>query len=466
MDLLLTHGYFLFEDPAERKVMKPYPPLGILYLSAYLKTRGFEVELFDSTFESLQAFETYLARLRPPVVGLYANLMTKARVLRMMRLAKKQGCHVVVGGPDPPYYAEEYLAHGADVVVIGEGEQTLEALLPELQRGNTTRLEHIAGLAYRDEFGRVRRTPPRTLLPHLDALPLPDREAISLQRYMHTWKKHHGLSSISLITARGCPYTCTWCSHSVFGRSLRKRAPENVAEEVQGLIERYQPDMLWYADDVFNIHAKWFYAYARELKRRNIAIPFECICRADRLDEQLLQTLKQMGCFRMWIGSESGSQRLLDRMKRGVRAEQVQAMTRMARKYGIETGMFLMWGYEDETEQDIRETIEHVKKAHPDIVLTTVSYPIKGTEYYERMHRQHAIIADRPWETSTDRDYRIRGRHSKRYYYFVNRWLYGELALSNGHSEGAANWLKIGKAHLNARLGRWGMRLTAGQKEG
>lgn len=463
MDLLLTHGFFLDDDPAEQKIMKPYPPLGLLYISAYLKQRGFAVEVFDSTFASLAALKAYISAQRPPVVGVYANMVTKFSALEIIAHACAEGCTVIVGGPDPPYYAEAYLEHGADVVVIGEGEETLAELLPALAMGGE-RLGGIAGIVYRDGEGRVQRTAPRPLLADLDALPLPDRGAIDYARYLDAWRHHHGYGPASLITARGCPFRCTWCSHSVFGHTLRKRSPQHVAQEVAWLQEHFRPDALWYADDVFNIDRKWLRAYAGELERRDLRLPFECICRADLLSDELLGLLRTMGCFRLWIGSESGSQRLLDAMQRRVKIEQVQAMTRLAKRHGIETGMFLMWGYEDENGDDIAQTIEHVKKAAPDIVLTTVSYPIKGTEYYARMEEQQRIVEDGPWAETNDRHSRIRGRHSRRYYDFANRWLYSELELQRLDSASPLAPRRL-KAQVNAGLGRLGMVLTSWQRE-
>lgn len=183
------------------------------------------------------------------------------------------------------------------------------------------------------------------------------------------------------------------------------------------------------------------------------------------MNEDVVRTLQEMGCFRMWIGSESGSQRLLDQMKRGVKAEQVQAMTRLAKRHGIETGMFLMWGFEDENENDIAATIAHVKKANPDLVLTTVSYPIKGTEYYNRMAEQNVIVASGKWQKSNDRDYRIRGRHSKRYYDYVNRRMYSELALQRLQENGNGSWLNRAKAAVQSQIGKLGMAMTAHEKE-
>lgn len=463
MDILLAHGYVLNDDRHERHVMKPYPPLGLLYLSSHLKQKGFDVAVFDATFTDRESFARLLDEKRPGIVGFSVNMMTKLHVLPMIRAAKERHCLVIVGGPDPPYYAEEYIEFGADIVVIGEGEQTLEELLPILSARRFERLSTVSGIAFKDADGTVRRTPARALLQDLDMLPYPDRAAVDMSRYIDVWRAQHGGSSISLITARGCPYSCTWCSHSVYGKTLRKRSPARVADEVELLRDTYQPDMLWYADDVFNINHAWLFQYASELKRRNITLPFECICRADRMNEEVVAALRAMGCFRLWIGSESGSQRLLDTMKRGVTAGQVQAMTRLAKSYGIETGMFLMWGFEDESVEDIAMTIEHVKKANPDLVLTTVSYPIKGTEYFDRMAEQGRIVTSRPWHESNDRDYRIRRRRSPRYYSFVNRWLYGELELTRSHNNGS--WMKRMKAGLNARLGKWGMTFTSRQPE-
>lgn len=306
MDVLLTHGYFLHEDPVELEVMRPYPPLGILYISSHLRARGFTPGIFDSTFRSRREFEDLVAQERPPVVGIYCNMMTRSSALRMIPYCRAAGAVVVVGGPDPASYATEYLAAGADVVVVGEGEETLEELLPHLSANGPTGMHHIAGIIYREEDEEV-RTAPRAYLADLDAQPFPDRKAIDIRAYMDIWREHHGMGPVSLITARGCPYTCTWCSHAVFGYSHRRRSVENVVDEVEQILAEYEPDMLWYADDVFTIHRRWFFAYAQELKRRGIHIPFETISREDRLDEEVVRTLAEMGCHRLWVGSESGS---------------------------------------------------------------------------------------------------------------------------------------------------------------
>ncbi|MBC7875620.1 MAG: B12-binding domain-containing radical SAM protein [Anaerolineales bacterium] len=462
MDILLAHGYYLSEDPAERKVMKPYPTLGLLYLSAYLKRAGFNVGMFDSTFDTLDSFISLTEQQKPAVIGLYCNMMTKFNILKMIAASKHIGAIVVLGGPEPANYAEEYLTRGADVIVLGEGESTLEELLPSLARHKLDKLDVIAGIVFQRDDGALVRTLPRAQIADLDSLPDPDREAIDLQMYMDTWKQHHGMSSISLITARGCPYHCEWCSHAVYGHTHRRRSVNRVVDEVEFLLGRYQPDQLWYADDVFTIKHSWFFEYAAELKRRNIRIPFECISRADRLNEQVIQTLADIGCSRLWIGSESGSQTVLDNMRREVKVEQVQAMTHMLRKYGIQTGMFIMLGYEGEEVADIEATADHLKKAAPDVFLTTLAYPIKGTPYYQKV--ENRILARSSWDERSDRQLSVVGRRSRRYYSFANRWLVNTVLLDR-EKKGTANPLKVIKAKVNEVIGRAGMWMTNNERE-
>jgi radical SAM superfamily enzyme YgiQ (UPF0313 family) len=463
MDILLTHGYFLYEDPHEMKVMRPYPPLGILYISSYLKSRGFDVSVFDTTFQSMADFEARVAAERPPVVGIYTNMMTKFNVLKMMAICKQHGATVVLGGPEPPYYAGQYLAHGADIVVRGEGELTLEELLPHLARRGLNDLHGIQGIAFRDGDGSVIETLPRPQIPDLSAHPWPDREAIDIEAYMRVWKDNHGQSSVSVIQARGCPYTCTWCSHSVFGNTHRRRTPEDAAEELLWIKERYNPDLIWYADDVFTINQRWFFQYAEELKQRGVRIPFECISRADRLNEKVVQTLADMGCYRLWNGSESGSQRVLDAMQRKVEVRDVQEKTHLLQSHGIETGMFIMLGYEGETMTDLQETVAHLKISNPDIFLTTVAYPIKGTHYYAEVEER--VLRSGNWAENADRDLTVAGRYSRRFYSFATRWMVNEVALHRARTHGGASLSRQFKMWANTRIGRIGMALTQGQRE-
>src|SRR5277367_4455191 len=421
--------------------MKPYAPLGILYLCSHLRAKGFDVDVFDTTFSSRELLFERLRNEVPSVLGIYANLMTRGNAVEIIRVAREAGWRVVVGGPEPGAYALEYLQSGAEFVVFGEGESTMEELLAALC-GNTDGYEsgwrsQIAGVAYLDATGMLHQNPPRTQIPDLDAQPWPARHAIDLKRYVATWRDHHGKGSVNFITARGCPYKCRWCSHQVYGQTHRRRNPLKVVDEVEWLLQEYTPDMMWVSDDVFTINHSWMRQYAAEMQRRGLRIPFECISRADRLNPEMLDLLAELGCFRIWIGSESGSQRILDSMDRGVKIEQVQQAVAMSRERGIQSGMFLMWGYEGEDLEDIEATIRHVSTSQPDIFFTTVSYPIKGTPYYKKMSDR--LVQLQPWGTSSDRELRIKGRHSQKFYGYADRLLREEVQLARLAGSGAAN---------------------------
>jgi anaerobic magnesium-protoporphyrin IX monomethyl ester cyclase len=432
-DLLLTHGYFLYEDPKELQIMKPYAPLGILYLCSHLRQQGFDVEVFDTTFSSRELLFQHLRSEKPSTLGIYANLMTRSNVIEILSVAAEAGWTTIVGGPEPGAYALEYLQSGADYVVFGEGEITMQELLQALKHRDHNSLATISGLAYLDTDGNLQQTASRTQIADLDAQPWPARQAIDINKYVDTWRNAHGKGSVNFITARGCPYKCRWCSHQVYGQTHRRRDPLLVVDEVEWLLRRYTPDMMWVSDDVFTIHHGWIREYSTEMRRRGLKIPFECISRADRLNAEMLDLLAELGCFRVWIGSESGSQRILDSMDRGVKIEQVQHAIELSRERGIQSGMFLMWGYEGEELEDIEATIKHVSLSKPDIFFTTISYPIKGTPYYQRV--EDRLVQLGPWSKTSDREIKIKGRHSRDYYAHADKLLRDEVQLARLHDE-------------------------------
>ena len=431
----LLHGYFLQEDPKELQIMKPYVPLGILYICSHLRAKGIDVEVFDTTFSTRPELFSYLQSETPTILGVYANLMTRKNVVEILRVAHDAGWKTIVGGPEPGAYVDEYLRAGADVVVLGEGELTMEELVPVL--GASHDLSLVAGIAYLDEHNQVQHTAPRAQIANLDAQPWPARDTVDVDRYVNTWRTAHGKGSASFITARGCPYKCRWCSHQVFGQTHRRRNPRLVVDEVEWLLNRYQPDMVWVADDVFTIHHGWLREYAAEMRKRSIHIPFECITRADRMNDE--------------SRGPAGRARLLPRLDRlreriaahsrfhGARRDgrEVQRGVEMARSRGIASGMFLMWGYEGEELQDIEATIEHVKRSDPDVFFTTVAYPIKGTPYYDKISSQ--LLQIKPWTESSDRDLVVSGRHSKRFYDYADRLLQDEVQLARFERVGELN---------------------------
>jgi radical SAM superfamily enzyme YgiQ (UPF0313 family) len=279
-------------------------------------------------------------------------------------------------------------------------------------------------VSFKDPAGKIVQNPRQASRRQLDEYPFPDREAINLHQYLDTWEKHHRQRSVSLITARGCAFTCKWCSHSVYGHTHRRRRPEKVVEEIREIIARYRPTHLWYADDVFTVNKRWLTKFHQLMRAENIHLPFECIARADRFDEEIAMLLKELGCYRVWIGAESGSQRVLDAMSRGVNKAQVAEATRLCQKHGLQAGYFLMFGYPGEELEDIYETIEFVRDTQPDVYLTTVAYPLRGTAMYAEIKER--IIYSNGWESHLQRELNIQGRFTYQLYDFAIKKLASE----------------------------------------
>lgn len=426
--IVLTHGYFIAEDEKESKVMKPYVPLGLLYLSAYLDSKQIKHEVFDSTFSTFEKLKSYLVSKQPSLLGLYTNLMTKLNVLKIIEFIKNEAtlkhCVIVLGGPEIKHNAENYLLNGSDILVVGEGEQTFFEICDTfIKNGKISK--DIDGIVYLSG-GKPIFTKDRVLFKDINVIPMPARKKINLSLYADVWKKHHGYSMFSVSTMRGCPYTCKWCSRAVYGGTYRRRSAKLVVDELEYLRLNYHPDRIWFVDDVFTISHKWLNEFKDEVLSRNVIIPYEIITRADRMNDEVISILKQTGCFRVWIGAESGSQKIIDAMDRRVDVAVVREMIIKTKDAGMEAGTFIMLGYPGENKTDIRETIRHLNAAKPSSYTITVAYPITGTPLYDEV--SGTISAERPWYSVTDRDYNFKRRHSKKYYENAIRWVYNEVS--------------------------------------
>jgi radical SAM superfamily enzyme YgiQ (UPF0313 family) len=378
----------------------------------------------------------------------------------MIRFVRKEpdlaNTKIVLGGPDVRYNAENLLKVGADFLVIGEGEETfLELISSTHTEGGVIGLEKINGLAFKDEKGEICINPERALRKNLDDLPLPNRAAINLNLYLDAWQKHHGESSMTISTMRGCPYTCHWCSRGAYGLSYRRRSPEKVVEEIKIIQNQYKVDAFWFVDDVFTISHRWLEDFTKCLKNQQVKIKYECISRADRMNENVIDLLKKSGCFRVWIGAESGSQKIIDLMDRRVKVEQVQEIIRLTRKAGIEAGTFIMLGYPQETENDIKQTLQHLKKANPTQFTITITYPIKGTELFEEVEAI-STVHQLEWGQSSDRDIDFKRAYSKKYYQYTIQWIVNEMAYFQ-RKEKKYGFVKSTKLKLKSIKARVGM---------
>lgn len=429
MSIVLTHTYFLYDDVKEQAIMKPYPPLGLLYISAYLNDHNIENHLYDSTFFSKQKQLQFIEEKQPKVVAIYTNLMTKINVIKLIKILKNESKYgfptLILGGPDITYNCENYLNTGVDFLIIGEGEQTTLELYNAII--NDTDYTKITGIAYLKNKN-LEKTQPRVKMKELSELPLPNRAAIPIEKYLNVWKTNHGKSSITVSTQRGCPYTCKWCSTAVYGQSYRRRSADLVASELLMLKNTYNPDTVWFVDDVFTVSHKWIKSFHEEVLKQNASIPFECITRAERLNDEILGLLKEAGCYRIWIGAESGSQKIIDAMDRRVDVNVVKEAIQKTNAIGMETGTFIMVGYPGEDEKDINETINYLKAANPLHFTITVAYPIKGTSLYNEI--EDKIIVQPNWETSTDREIDFTRTYSRKFYDYAVRKIVNEVNYS------------------------------------
>lgn len=393
MKLLFTHSYFLRFDPKQWETASPYPPLATLYAAAYMRKNGHSVFLHDVQFEeSPDAIETTLKAEKPDVLIIYDdgfNYLTKMCLTnmreaawKMQQLAKKYGCKVIVSSSDSTDHAESYLSHGADFIIAGEAEQTLLELVTALDKNERT--QTIKGLIYFD--GELRRTAKREVIRDLDTLPLPAWDLVNIAPYREMWLKNHGYFSLNMVTTRGCPYKCNWCAKPIYGNRYNTHSPENIAGMIEHLQQKFGFTHIWFADDIFGLKPGWLRDFSAAVQQRKLRFSYKIQSRADLLlQEDNIRHLAASGCDMVWMGAESGSQKILDAMDKGTKVEQIHEATRLLKKHGIKPAFFLQFGYPGETMDDIKKTIAMVNELLPYDIGISVSYPLPGTEFYERV---------------------------------------------------------------------------------
>jgi radical SAM superfamily enzyme YgiQ (UPF0313 family) len=408
-DVLLGQAYYLRFDPKLWQAQQPYPPLGTLYAAAYLRSRGVAVSLFDAMLaRSVAEWGLALDRERPRLAVIYEdsfNYLSKMCLLRMREaafemidLARASGIDIVVSGSDATDRPELYLDRGAAAVILGEGEVTLAELVEALFSGRP--LAGVAGLAYRDANAGVRRTAVRAFVRSLDDLPRPAWDLVDIDRYRRVWRRRHGYHSMNLATTRGCPYHCNWCAKPIYGQRYAVRSPRAVVDEIVYLKRTYAPDHLWIVDDVFGLKRGWVEEFAALVQAHGARLPFRCLMRADQVTGDVTRALAAAGCQMVWLGAESGSQRVLDAMEKGLTVEDIHRARALLDRAGIDVGFFLQFGYSGETWDDIQATLALVRTLAPSDIGVSVSYPLPGTRFYERVRTELGLKQN--WVDSND----------------------------------------------------------------
>jgi anaerobic magnesium-protoporphyrin IX monomethyl ester cyclase len=388
--ILFGQSYYLQFDPKLWDAMMPYPPLGTLYAASYVREKGYDVALFDAMLaDSEDEWAKSLDKHRPNYAIIFEdnfNYLSKMCLLRMreaaftmIEMAKQRGCIVILCGADATDHYTDYLSKGADYVLLGEGEETLGELLDQLSVKRDA--SQIIGLASKLTIHPSRRPD----ITNLDSLPFPAWDLVDVPKYKNIWRERHGYYSMNMVTTRGCPYHCNWCAKPIWGQRYNSRSPENVANEMKWLKENFAPDHIWFADDILGLKPKWIEKFAELLHANDAVIPFKCLQRADLVNEKTAPALAKAGCKTVWIGAESGSQKILDAMDKGDKVEDIYRAVELLHKHGIEVGFFLQFGYPGETWEDVQKTLKMVRECKPDDIGISVSYPLPGTKFYERV---------------------------------------------------------------------------------
>jgi anaerobic magnesium-protoporphyrin IX monomethyl ester cyclase len=450
--------------------MRPYPPLATLYAASVMRQAGYSVALFDAMFaDSEHDFYLALTKHRPRFVALYEdsfNFLSKMCLSRnreaagrMAEMARLAEATVIVYGPDVSCRPEPYFQHGAHYALMGEGEHTLRELLDSLSARQPRPPEQIPGLAFpAPGSNEVYRTSKRALELELDKFPFPAWDLVDIELYRRAWQERHGYFSLNLASSRGCPFHCNWCAKPISGHYYAGRSPAKVAEEMAWLKESLGPDHLWFTDDIFGLKPEWVEELAQEVAAREAAIPFMVQCRADLITEETAANLSRAGCVEAWLGAESGSQKILDAMEKGITTDHIREARKLLKAYGIKAGFFIMFGYPGESLEDIMATVQMVRETKPDFIGVSVCYPLPGTKFYDMVKEQ--LGPQTNWVDSNDLAMMFQGPYQSPFYRKLHQVLHRDLEMHQRLNAAAgppeagllaaldgltADWLELGR---------------------
>ena len=449
--VLVTHSYFYKLDAKQWKFKQPYPPLGTIQAAAVVRQHGHDTVFFDVALrDNPEELQTVLLDERPDYVVIYDdgfNYLTKMclTVMReaaftMIQLAKQVGSVVIVNSSDSTDHYDQYFERGADYVVRGEGEETLRELLDALD--NQKDVSAVTGLAHhQQEISAL--TPPRKVIRDLDELPLPAWDLIDMKLYRDIWMKHHGYFSLNIATTRGCPYKCNWCAKPIYGNRYNSRSVEHVLNEIELLLTWHKPDHFWMADDIFGLKPGWVQEFNREAKERNLSFRYKIQSRADLLaDESTARSLAESGCETVWLGAESGSQKILDAMDKGTTVAEIGQARQWLKQYGVRAAFFLQFGYLGETRKDVDATLQMVLDLMPDEIGISVSYPLPGTKFYDRVKAE--LKEKQNWRDSDDLAMMYHSTFSPAYYKLLHRYIHSRYRIQRGLEQLKSwNWFPL-----------------------
>lgn len=456
-DILFSHSYYYKLDPKQWKNKTPFPPLGTLYAAALLRENGYDVRLFDTNLlDNPHSILPILEMQQPKFLVIYDdgfNYLTKMCLttmreacFEMISLGKSQGCMVIVCSSDSTDHAAEYIEKGADYIILGEGEMTLLELTNAIETDQNT--EAIAGIVF-PKNGEIHTNPKRAVLQNLDDLPLPAWDLVDMNEYKLLWRESGQKFTLNIATTRGCPYKCNWCAKPIYGNRYNSHSPEYVAAHLGFLRASYGVRRFWMCDDIFGLKPNWVKDFNFALKKRKLDIRYYIQSRVDLLlKEDMIDLLAESGLEEVWVGAESASQKILDAMDKGTKVEQIYEATRLLKKKDIRVAFFLQFGYLGENPDDILKTIGMVKELMPDNIGISVSYPLPGTKFYEKVKDDLKQKAN--WKDSDDLSMLFNGSFKTTYYRKLQRFVHKEYR----KSQGVSNFKKIARNPLELSFGK------------
>jgi anaerobic magnesium-protoporphyrin IX monomethyl ester cyclase len=455
--ILLAHSYFMAHDPKQAARCTPYSPLSTLIAAAMLKEQGHPVGLFDATFaQGVDAFEALLDVEPCALVAIMEdnfNFLTKmctearrADAFAMIAAARRRGCRVVINGPDATDRPQLYLDAGADAILLGEGEAALVEIAAAVATVPCAPFGGIAGLILPDDAKGTRRTITRPNQRGLDKLPLPAWPLVEAKAYRKAWIDRHGRLSWNMATSRGCPYACNWCAKPIFGRGYEQRSAAAVAQELRLLKDTIAPDHIWFSDDIFGLTAEWIQDFAREVARLDARTPFMMQSRVNLMKPQAVAALADAGAEEVWLGVESGSQKILDAMEKGSTVAEARAATRLLKAAGIRACWFIQLGYPGESWDDLCLTRNLIAEERPDDIGVSVAYPLPGTRFHELV--KTGLGERRNWRDSDDLSMLFEGTYTTPFYRMVRDLLHDEARQGRRDD---CRWARLGHEGLRHR---------------
>lgn len=379
---IVTLVYPYFHPRTDTSIFR-FPPLGLGYIASYLKQQGISVEIVDCTFIKQKKALRKIIDSKPRIIGVQSMYSMKEKSLELAELLKDY-CELLVAGGALPTTTPEAFLEKFDVAVVGEGEQTMLEIVEQFKMGGD--FSQVKGIVYREKnTGQIKKTPPRGLNRDLNTFPNPSRELFDNESYKKYYSKKFGYTTTAIMSSRGCPFSCDFCSKPVFGNDFRAKVASKVVDEIEEVISLGY-SRIWFADDCFTLDRERLIGICDEIIKRGLKIGWECLSRVDTLDPETVDKMKRAGCVRMFFGVESGNDSILALMKKQITTRQVRKALFLCKDSGIKAGAFFIVGYPGESNKTVLQTIRFASSLPLDYLSFTMPYPIPGTPLYERLN--------------------------------------------------------------------------------